>query len=528
MTSKCIAIGSGKGGVGKSTTTINIALSLAAAGERVAIVDLDPLSNIATILDIATDMDGGAAAVAPAARLADISMAYVENCDILFPNAKSVSTGVRQIVDILFGALRREIAAAYDVVLIDMPAGIADDFFIDLIPHIQHLIVVVVPEPPAHISAAGFVKAALQINPAVSVYFWHNKFQTDTITDFNAYTVIENYHRYVDKEQRFTAREVARCRDIAYVPHEQILDLLRSSLHPNECVWSKARGILSFFYQIQVQSLVRAANVPAAIGEYMVHYLLEHRVDDDIPRYVANMVAAFDALRGSGVIAGGGAITLPMQKRLMERITLFSDYPLYRSAVHCIEKIDDTLRSDALSGDAHYQRHIQVLENHIVSLLKVFDSHRDQAPKSARHCAALLSVYLSFSKLLRNDKVRTVILRRIPTRTEGGRVVRDRRQQIAHLISRDSRMHSAHLQMIKQIYPIIIRQMMSINSHYKISTFNFMMTDNTINTRAYLQLISHITHEIIHCGLGVIIGIPTSRTYASTKRGSEKVRALVA
>ncbi len=43
---KTIAIGNQKGGVGKSTLTVNLGAALAKAGERVLLVDMDPSGNL--------------------------------------------------------------------------------------------------------------------------------------------------------------------------------------------------------------------------------------------------------------------------------------------------------------------------------------------------------------------------------------------------------------------------------------------------------------------------------------------------
>jgi len=129
---RVIAITNQKGGVGKTTTTINLSATLATLGHKVLIVDLDPQGNASTGLG-----------VEPAARkkttydllidgvsLADVAMPTgVENLSIAPATTDLSSTDVElsqrdNRVFLLKDALR-ETDMAFDYVLIDCPPSLS-------------------------------------------------------------------------------------------------------------------------------------------------------------------------------------------------------------------------------------------------------------------------------------------------------------------------------------------------------------------------------------------------------------------
>lgn len=134
--SRVIAVMNGKGGVGKTSVTANLAGLYAAAGYRVLVLDCDPQGNLGVDLGYLADgrSDGGEELLRSITHgSAPVPMAEVrENLDVLAGGdllndlAAELSRGGRGGVDtagMALAASLAQIAEDYDLIFIDSPPG---------------------------------------------------------------------------------------------------------------------------------------------------------------------------------------------------------------------------------------------------------------------------------------------------------------------------------------------------------------------------------------------------------------------
>jgi ATP-binding protein involved in chromosome partitioning len=124
-----LAVASGKGGVGKSTTAVNLALGLQAIGLKVGILDADitgpsqpRLLGLVTSRAQGVRADSGATRIAPmeAYGLKAMSMGFlIDEAEPMIWRGPMLSSALTQMLrDVLWGEL--------DVLVIDMPPGTGD------------------------------------------------------------------------------------------------------------------------------------------------------------------------------------------------------------------------------------------------------------------------------------------------------------------------------------------------------------------------------------------------------------------
>ena len=168
---KAIAVTSGKGGTGKSTVAVGLALGYAAAKKRVLLIDMDEgLRCLDLMLGIDAQLIFDLSDALSGRDWLDAVYTVPENQSLqLIPAPDRLGS----IEHDAFGGFMREILPKYDIVLLDFPAGI-DFRLYSALPKDTQFIAVCNPDPVS-VRDAAVVCSHLPEN-AVEPVFILNKF----------------------------------------------------------------------------------------------------------------------------------------------------------------------------------------------------------------------------------------------------------------------------------------------------------------------------------------------------------------
>jgi len=554
--SRSIAVGSGKGGVGKTITACNLAIYYARKDLRVGLVDLDPLSDVASLLDLyeseqavrPAEAPSPAAASASAAAPAPASaapagslamdgqvMAVFRGLDILFPYQKLAAGERRALMERIYRDHLSEIDARYDVLIFDMPAGLGLEDNLAWLPFMKRLVLVTNPEPTAHASAGAYAKEVQRLFPGTVIQLWHNRFSREIREGFHPSDVAGNYNRFVDPEDRLTPEESRLLRDFAFVPEDPALDLLKGEPHPEVHVLKAMKDAVDYAHGRLLSQATRKIGLPPRIQRLVTSYVQRNPRIGACGGYLAQMEEHFAASflpKAGGARPRGERLFSPRQSAaLTEYLERVKRSGLRRELIRVGDMLDEQTRRIVESRGPFAGRlapvHDSTVDRELGRLLVILN-RAARGSLLMRNQGVLLLFYFSLHKLFQSRTLVAVLRSLIPRRpNRRGRPVRDRFRQIRALVERDPDYRARYLKAVKTFHALATRQVGAVARALDLGDLVLLDSASRVDGRPYLKLLAAFLHETLYSGLSVIIGFDYRSAAAAFQDGAERLLTSV-
>jgi MinD-like ATPase involved in chromosome partitioning or flagellar assembly len=548
---RSVALVSGKGGVGKTTTAVNLAIHCARKGMRVGVLDLDPLSDIATMLDIVkpeasivtpetqpgnqaepgSAEDSRHAAASEKDALDPHTLRVFKNLDLLFPAQKLSPETVDELYRLVYEELAPLLVERYDVLLFDMPAGSDELETMRYLPHMERIVLVTNPEPAAHVAAGDFVKKALAAAPDAKFLVWHNRYSAELDDEFDPHDVVGTYNRNVPEEERLTAEVHGRLTNVAFVPHDPSLDLLRGRPAIGILIERNMLSLLSSMRELRVTELLGEAPFSKRVRALLVRYITRASRPKSVEALLEELGTYLVRLISSG--ANGAAIrtnVTPFTESeretlsgLLERFEADKLSALVSREIRLIERdLEHRAGTTKLFTVRTAGADARAVDRTVPELLIALASDKSLSPM-LQDCGALLAFWFSLYKLFQSETVTNLVQEFLPRRSDrSGKPVRDRNGQIRRIVERDAEYRGRFLTLVKRLYPIVMKQLTAVIQAFELKRLVFR-GEPTVRDRAYLTLLTAFLHEAINSGLGVIVGFEYRPSAEAFGQGAERI-----
>ncbi len=502
--STIIAVASGKGGVGKTLTSINLALNAARTGHRVALVDADPLSNVMAALDYPvpsrplplelTDPSDHAFIAAP-------------RFEVLFPQAKVSANHASSLVGSLLENHRDWLARRYSLVLIDLPAGADADKLFPYLKLVDSLLLVTNPEPTAHVAAGTLIKNLECCWKSRDIFLWHNRYEAHPDEIFDPDDVLGNYNRNVPEQEKIS--HSVKLLPIAFIPPDPALNLIKSDPPLLVNLYQAVSDTLEALAESALPPLP-PSGLSGSRSAALIRYFLRSPESAGDPE--AGLVRLEAFLQEELSDNTGEILPASLRSELKAWLNNAGNAPMRYQSLK-VKEVVNLYIGKLDTGDAT-GINARAVDRELVPLLKSLAC----LPTNSRlsKMASLLLFRYCLLKLFTSETASKVISSFLPRRMENGIAVRDRRTQIARLIGKDTAYQTRYFALIKKLYPLVSRQLDHLVNSFGLHGLLFRNPDGSPARTAYLKLFSATMYEILNSGLGIVAGFrfrPSSRAF---------------
>ena len=523
---KSVAIASGKGGVGKTTTSINLAVYCAKKGMKTGLIDLDPLSNVATTLDLKSSFLRSAEVAGTASDGFSRHVREIfRGLDLIFYSPDIIRDyGSGRFLD-LYADYKRDLDSLYDIIIMDLPAGIGESENLSVLSLAGCLILVTNAEPTSHVSAGTYLKHVIGTNPGMPVLVWHNRFAVKPESGFDAGDLIGNYNRNVEEAARIDTGELGMVTEVARIPEDASLDLLQTNPSVKLILLRSMADILEFMHESLIPTLPPAAGVSSKTGDLIGYYLRKNPEIGETGVYLESLGGYLRNFVESRFRTGS---TDAMETFLPEQRDALDAYlkRIGSSAIRGKMVLGVRLLEEAISSDGRKSAAgaAKAVDREIGLLLQDLNRQFTRLPQTLKYASGVLLFYFALYKLLASPTVVRMITDFIPERkTERGGKVRDRYLQLKHLIENDDVYRKRYLNLVSTLLPVVRRQIDNVVQAFSLDNLMLKGEDGKVNRRAYVKLLDSLLHDTVNSGLSVVVGFEYRPAALAFREGAERV-----
>ncbi|MBN2626114.1 MAG: P-loop NTPase [Spirochaetales bacterium] len=521
---KSLAVASGKGGVGKTMTSTNLAIYLAQRGHRVGLIDADPLSDITTLLDV-KEKESRLPPLDEIQSLDEGIVQIIHNLDLIFPQSKKGAEETARLLGRLYEEFPEEIDRRYDYLLFDMPAGVQEQENMVYLDRMNQILIVTNPEPTAHVSAGGYMKKARDSKGRDKFLLWHNKYVEAGDVDFNPTDVVGNYNRNVLEEDRL---ENVKTVDAARISPDPTLDLLKSDPSIRLNILRNIIDNLQVMLELSLPLPPPGGTINGKGYRIIRYYMKKHPRIQNHGTYLDELETYLFSLMGrekKGHFFGTKQreeliVYLKKVEATPLRKELVVTYLMIRGRLSELENAERLFSSGSKNtlGEAfHY------VDRVLIQFL-VTCSREVQRIPLIKNMASLLLFNFILLKLFQSETVHGLVMEFIPVKKDGrNNPVRDRNRQIVNLVRNDSVYKRKYLDLVMMLRPVMEKQLSQIVTAFHLHPLLFMESHGKVNRAAYVKLFSNFLHETIYSGLGITVGFKYRPVSVAFRKGADFV-----
>jgi MinD-like ATPase involved in chromosome partitioning or flagellar assembly len=533
-----LAVASGKGGVGKTTVALNLALQWAKKGLQVLIVDADPLSDIASALDITDeDLRKVSQKIELNKPLSAYRLSLFSGVSVLFPHPATDKTRNKKLKKYLEKRGVEEAKRNSDILLLDLPAGVDEEENLTFLPFADSLLLVTNPDPLSHAAAGSYLfqmardqKDWDQMDRKGSnlpVLFWHNRYKGVQLPGFDPQDIIGNYNRNVTEERQLDQNSL-NTRNISYLPPDPALDLLAGEARLKPLLLRSMTSSTELILDTYLQSSYPLDFLGKKSAKLLYAFLRKGPTVDnpdtmkESEKELINSFLDYMALCAGEKGSGLPALTDEEKKHFLK---LFGSLGKDRFYLQCrwTESVLEGAAEDEVRKTVDFaqsgggKESYRGLDREIVSLL-MRCNEAVSSYSELRNPGGLLFFQYGLMKLFDSSSVRKVVEDAIPRNSDGSR---DRKTQIALLIKKSDSYHGKYLSLVKKLFPLAIKQINTMAETLEIHALLLRDKAGAVSSTAYASLSSAFLHEAVHSGLGIIIGFKHRPAAEALRKGSE-------